>query len=41
MTDATLLPFDPPAIQREKLTVDFYGENQSSDAGLLLLLRQC
>jgi DDE family transposase len=37
MTDATLLPFDLPAVQRRKLTVDFYGGNQSSDAGLLLL----
>jgi hypothetical protein len=37
MTDATLLPFDLPAVQRKKLTVDFYGGNQSSDAGLLLL----
>jgi hypothetical protein len=37
MTDATLLPFDLPAVQRKKLTVDFAGGNQSSDAGLLLL----
>jgi hypothetical protein len=37
MTDATLLPFDLPAVERKKLTVDFYGGNQSSDAGLLLL----
>jgi hypothetical protein len=37
MTDATPLPFDLPAICRKKLTVDFNGGNQSSDAGLLLL----
>ena len=37
MTDATLLPFDLPAVERKKLTVDFDGGNQSSDAGLLLL----
>jgi Transposase DDE domain group 1 len=37
MTDATLLPFDLPAVHRKKLTVDFDGGNQSSDAGLLLL----
>jgi Transposase DDE domain group 1 len=37
MTEATLLPFDLPAIERKKLTVDFAGGNQSSDAGLLLL----
>jgi hypothetical protein len=37
MTEATLLPFDLPAVQRKKLTVDFAGGNQSSDAGLLLL----
>jgi hypothetical protein len=37
MTEATLLPFELPAIQRKKLTVDFAGGNQSSDAGLLLL----
>ena len=37
MTDATLLPFDLPAVECKKLTVDFYGGNQSSDAGLLLL----
>jgi Transposase DDE domain group 1 len=33
----TLLPFDLPAVRRKKLTVDFDGGNQSSDAGLLLL----
>src|ERR1700686_5881183 len=37
MTDDTLLPFDLPAGRRKKLTVDFDGGNQSSDAGLLLL----
>jgi hypothetical protein len=37
MTDATLLPFDLPSVRRKKLTVDFDGGNQSSDAGLLLL----
>ena len=38
MTEATLLPFDLPAVRRKKLTVDFAGGNQSSpDAGLLLL----
>jgi hypothetical protein len=37
MTEATLLPFDLPAVQRKKLTVDFDGGNQSSDGGLLLL----
>ena len=37
MTDATLLPFDLSAVRRKKLTVDFDGGNQSSDAGLLLL----
>ena len=37
MTEVTLLPFDLPAVERKKLTVDFAGGNQSSDAGLLLL----
>ena len=37
MTDATPLPFDLPTVARKKLTVDFDGGNQSSDAGLLLL----
>jgi hypothetical protein len=37
MTDDTPLPFDLPAVQRKKLTIDFDGGNQSSDAGLLLL----
>ena len=33
MTNATPLPFDLPAVARKKLTVDFDGGNQSSDAG--------
>ena len=37
MTNDTLLPFHLPAVHRKKLTVDFDGGNQSSDAGLLLL----
>jgi Transposase DDE domain group 1 len=37
MIDATPLPFDLPSVRRKKLTVDFEGGNQSSDAGLLLL----
>jgi len=37
MTDAIPLPFDLPAVARKKLTVDFDGGNQSSDAGVLLL----
>jgi len=37
MTDATPLPFDLPSVRRKKLTVDFCGGTQSSDAGLLLL----
>ena len=37
MTDATPLPFDLPSVRRKKLTVDFDGGNQSSNAGLLLL----
>jgi hypothetical protein len=37
MTANTPLPFDLPAVRRKKLTVDFAGGNQSSDAGLLLL----
>ena len=37
MTDVPPLPFDLPAIARKKLTVDFDGGNQSSDAGVLLL----
>src|SRR5579864_2436642 len=37
MIDDTLLPFDLPAVRRKKLTVDFDGGTQSSDAGLLLL----
>ena len=37
MSDATPLPFDLPAVRRKKLTVDFSGGDQSSDAGLLLM----
>ena len=37
MTSDTPLPFDLPAVSRKKLTVDFAGGSQSSDAGLLLL----
>src|SRR5260370_12496547 len=37
MTDDTPLPFDLPAVDRKKLTVDFNGGTQSSDGGLLLL----
>lgn len=37
MTDATPLPFDLPAVRAKKLTVDFDGGAQSSDAGVLLL----
>src|SRR3974390_3504769 len=37
MTNATPLPFDLPSVRRKKLTADFEGGNQSSDAGLLLL----
>jgi hypothetical protein len=37
MTDHTPLPFDLPAICRKKLTVDFDGGNQSSNAALLLV----
>jgi hypothetical protein len=37
MNSDTPLPFDLPAVRRKKLTVDFNGGNQSSDAGLLLL----
>jgi hypothetical protein len=37
MTEATPLPFDLPAVRSKKLTVDFDGGNQSSDAGLLVL----
>ena len=37
MTDAIPLPFDLPSVHRKKLTVDFDGGNQSSNAGLLLL----
>lgn len=37
MINATPLPFNLPAVCRKKLTVDFDGGNQSSDAGLFLL----
>jgi hypothetical protein len=37
MTDDTPLPFDLPSVRRKKLTVDFAGGNQSSNAGLLLV----
>jgi Transposase DDE domain group 1 len=37
MTEDTPLPFDLPAVHRKKVTVDFNGGNQSSNAGLLLL----
>jgi hypothetical protein len=33
MTEATLLPLDLPTIQRKIFTVDFYGGNQSCNAG--------
>jgi hypothetical protein len=36
MSNDMLLPFDLPAVLRKKLTVDFDGGNQSSDAGMLL-----
>jgi hypothetical protein len=36
MTDDTPLPFDLPAVDRKKLTVDFNGGTQSSDGGVLL-----
>ena len=35
MTEAMPLPFDLPAVQRKKRTVDFDEGDQSSDAGLL------
>jgi hypothetical protein len=37
MTEDTPLPFDLPAVHRKKITVDFNGGNQSSNAGLLVL----
>src|SRR5260370_3905122 len=37
MPDDTLLPFALPAVDRNKLTVDFDVGTQSCDAGLLLL----
>ena len=36
-TEDTPIPFDLPAVHRKKITVDFNGGNQSSNAGLLLL----
>jgi hypothetical protein len=39
MDEATLLPFDLPALARKKLTVDFDGGYQSFDAGLLCCAR--
>jgi Transposase DDE domain group 1 len=36
MTGDTPLPFDLPAVDRKKLTVDFNGGAESSDGGLLL-----
>ena len=37
MTEDSLLPFDLPAVQRKKMTVDFAGGSISSDGGLVLL----
>jgi len=37
VAEDTPLPFDLPAVDRKKITVDFNGGNQSSNAGLLLL----
>ena len=37
MTEDTLLPFDPPAASRKKVTADFAGGLISSDGGLVLL----
>ncbi len=37
MSETTPLPFDLPAVCAKKLSVDFEGGNQSSDAGLMLL----
>ena len=36
MTNDMPLPFELPAVRSKKLTVDFAGGNQSSDAGMLL-----
>jgi hypothetical protein len=36
MTDDMPLPFNLPAVDRKKLTIDFNGGTQSSDGGLLL-----
>ena len=37
MTDDSLLPFDLPSIQREKVSAAFDGGLISSDGGLVLL----
>ena len=37
MTEDTLLPFDLPAVSRNKATADFAGGSISSDGGLILL----
>ena len=37
MTEDTLLPFDLPAVQREKVIGDFAGAAMSPDGGLVLL----
>ncbi len=37
MTEDTLLPFDLPAVSRNKVTADFAGGSISSDGGLVLL----
>ena len=37
MIDDMLLPFDLPAVQRKKLTIDFEGGKSASDGSLLLL----
>jgi hypothetical protein len=38
VTEDTPLPFELPTVHRNKIIVDFNGGNQSSHAGLLLLL---
>ena len=37
MTEDSLLPFDLPAVKRNKVTTDFAGGSNSSDGGLVLL----
>ena len=37
MTDDSLLPFDRPTVQRNKVSVAFYGGRISSNGGLVLL----